>query len=155
RKSDALTKHFIVISDGDPTPPTAAIINKLIQNKITVTSVLVAAHGGDLIGPGWMQDLAQKTKGRFYNVQNPKALPRIYQKEARLISRPLIFERAQPWNRQVNSANAGSEMIAGFTSDNIPPITGLVLTSRKESPLVEIPLASPLPSGQFNPLLAH
>ena len=34
-----------------------------------------------------------KTKGRFYNVTNPKALPRIYQKEARSISRPLIFEQ--------------------------------------------------------------
>ena len=43
-----------------------------------------------------MRNLAQKTKGRFYNVTNPKALPRIYQKEARTISRPLIFEQADP-----------------------------------------------------------
>ncbi len=155
RASDALTKHYIIISDGDPTPPTNTVINQLVANKITVTTVLVAAHGGDLLGPQWMQNLATRTKGRFYNVTNPKALPRIYQKEARLISRPLIYEQKNPWKVNVVPSYAGSEVIAGFTEDNLPPITGLVLTSRKENPLVEIPLASPLPAGQFNPLLAH
>lgn len=155
RRSDAMTKHFIVISDGDPTPPTPAVINQLKANKITVTTVLVAAHGGDLIGPGWMQNLAQQTGGRFYNVQNPKALPRIYQKEARIISRPLIFERPTPWNLRINTPDSGSELIAGLSEDALPPVTGFVLASRKENPLVEVPLASPLPAGQFNPVLAH
>jgi uncharacterized membrane protein len=155
RASNALTKHYIIISDGDPTPPTATVINQLIANKVTVTSVLVSAHGGDLIGPGWMQNIAKQTKGRFYNVQNPKALPRIYQKEVRLISRPLIFEREQPWNVLVNPPNAGAETIAGFTAESLPPISGLVLTSLKENALVEAPLHSPLPAGQFNPILAH
>ncbi len=154
RRSDAMTKHFIVISDGDPTPPTATVINQLVANKITVTTVLVAAHGGDLIGPTWMQNLANRTKGRFYNVTNPKALPRIYQKEARLISRPLIFEQKTPWLPELVPSYSSSETIQGLP-DELPPITGLVLTSLKESPLVEMPLASPLPKGQVNPLLAH
>ncbi len=37
----------------------------------------------------------------------------------------------------------------------MPPITGLVLSSVKENELVEVPLTSPLPTGQTNPLLAH
>ena len=86
RRSDAMTKHFIVISDGDPTPPTGPALNLLKSNKITVTTVLVAAHGGDTVGQSWMQPLAQQTGGRFYKVDTPQALPRIYQKEARLIS---------------------------------------------------------------------
>ncbi len=49
-----------------------------------------------------MRNLASKTKGRFYNVTNPKALPRIYQKEARSISRPLIFEQQTPWRPKLN-----------------------------------------------------
>jgi uncharacterized membrane protein/Mg-chelatase subunit ChlD len=154
-RTDAMTKHYIVISDGDPTAPTPNLINLLIRNRITVTTVLVAAHGGDVLGPSWMQSLAQQTKGRFYNVPNPQALPRIYQKEVRLISRPLLFERQEPWKLQVNPSNAGSELIAGLSEESLPPITGLVLTSRKENPLVEIPLVSPLPAGQFNPVLAH
>ncbi|GIW88420.1 MAG: hypothetical protein KatS3mg108_2744 [Isosphaeraceae bacterium] len=155
RRSDAMTKHFIVISDGDPTPPTPQTIAQLRSNKITVTSVLVAAHGGDVMGASWMQNLAQQTGGRFYNVQNPKALPRIYQKEARLISRPLIYEREAPWRLTVNTPDADSELISGLSAESLPAVSGIVLTSRKENPLVKTPLASPQPGGQFNPVLAH
>ena len=150
-KTDAMTKHFIVISDGDPTPPTPGVINQLVASKITVTSILVAAHGGDMVGPTWMQSIANRTKGRFYNVTNPRALPRIYQKEARLISRPLTFERPQPWAPTLQSF---TEPIAGLPS-NMPGITGLILTQLKENELVELPLTSALPVGQTNPLLAH
>jgi uncharacterized membrane protein len=153
KRTDAMTKHFIVISDGDPTPPTSAVVNQLAANKITVTTVLVAAHGGDTMGVSAMQNLSQKTKGRFYNVTNPKALPRIYQKEARLISRPLIYERPQPWSPNLVTF---SEPVVGVPS-SLPGITGVVQTSLKENELVEVPIVSPLPSGtgQINPLLAH
>lgn len=148
---DAMTRHIVIISDGDPTPPTAAVIRQLAANKITVTAVLTAAHGNDFGAQTTMRNLATRTKGRFYNVTNPKALPRIYQKEARTISRPLIFEQATPWAPKVNYL---SEPVIGLPTD-IPPINGLVLTSLKENELVEVPLTSPLPAGQVNPLLAH
>jgi uncharacterized membrane protein len=148
---DAMTRHIVIISDGDPTPPTASVINQLAANKITVTAVLTAAHGNDPGAFFTMRNLATKTKGRFYNVTNPKALPRIYQKEARTISRPLIFEQSTPWVPKVNYL---SEPVIGLPQ-NVPPINGLVLTSVKENELVEVPLTSPLPTGQTNPLLAH
>jgi uncharacterized membrane protein/Mg-chelatase subunit ChlD len=149
---DAMTKHIVVISDGDPTPPTNAVLNQLVQSKITVTSVLTAAHGNDPGALSVMRNLALRTKGRFYNVTNPRALPRIYQKEARTISRPLIFEQPTPWAIQRNSPI--TEPILGLPEE-IPPITGLVLTTPKENELVEVPLISPLPTGQLNPVLAH
>jgi hypothetical protein len=99
-----------------------------------------------------MRALAMRTKGRFYNVTNPRALPRIYQKEARTISRPLIFEQQTPWSPRLNSPI--TEPVMGL-SDDLPPITGLVLTSPKENELVEIPIVSPMPTGQVNPVLAH
>jgi uncharacterized membrane protein len=151
RVKDAMSRHIVIISDGDPTPPTASVINQLAANKITVTAVLTAAHGNDPGAFNVMRNLANKTKGRFYNVTNPKALPRIYQKEARTISRPLIFEREQPWAPTVNYL---SEPVVGLPAD-IPAISGLVLSSVKENELVEVPLTSPLPTGQTNPLLAH
>jgi hypothetical protein len=98
-----------------------------------------------------MQDLATQTKGRFYNVTSPRALPRIYQKETRMISRPLIFERGQPWAPIL----AGSTEPVQGLPNSYPGITGLVLTSLKENELVECPLQSPEPKGQVNPLLAH
>ncbi len=149
---DAMTKHIIVISDGDPAPPSRGVLNTLIQNKITVTTVIVAAHGNDPGALQSMRDIATKTKGRFYNVTNPKALPRIYQKEARIISRPLIFEQSPPWLPIVKYT---SEPIVGFSS-GVPAITGYVQASVKENELVEVPIVSPLPAmGQVNPILAH
>ncbi len=149
---DAMTKHIVVISDGDPTPSTSSVISQLVQSKITVTAVLTAAHGNDANAISVMRNLAMRTKGRFYNVTNPRALPRIYQKEARTISRPLIFEQPTPWAPRLNSPI--TEPVMGLT-DELPPITGLVLTSPKENELVEIPIVSPLPTGQVNPILAH
>ena len=99
-----------------------------------------------------MRNLATKTKGRFYNVTNPKALPRIYQKEARTISRPLIFEQATALGRPRSTSSASRSPGCPTT---LPPITGLVLTQLKENELVEVPIVSPLPTGQVNPLLAH
>ncbi len=149
--ADAMTKHIIVISDGDPASPSPQVINQLIANKITVTTVIVAAHGNDPGSIATMRDIAVKTKGRFYQVTNPKALPRIYQKEARIISRPLIFEQPKPWLPNVKYT---SEPITGL-SGGVPAITGLVQTSPKESELVEVPILSPLPAEQPPPLLAH
>ncbi len=148
---DAMSRHIVVISDGDPTPPSNSVIAALARDKITVTAVLTAAHGNDPGAAFNMKNLATRTKGRFYSVTNPKALPRIYQKEARTISRPLIFERDTPWAPRVNFL---SEPITGLASA-VPPISGLVLTSKKENELVEVPIVSPLPSGQVNPVLAH
>jgi uncharacterized membrane protein len=148
---DAMSKHIVVISDGDPTPPSARVISQLAASKITVTCVLTAAHGNDPGAMSIMRNLAVRTKGNFYNVTNPRALPRIYQKEARSISRPLIFEQGTPWLPKLNYPI--TEPITGF--EEVPAITGLVLTSPKENELVEIPFVSPLPAGQVNPLLAH
>jgi uncharacterized membrane protein/Mg-chelatase subunit ChlD len=149
---DAMSKHIVIISDGDPTDPTTPVINQLVQSRITVTTVLTAAHGNDAHAVSLMRNLAMRTKGRFYNVTNPRALPRIYQKEARTISRPLIFEQQNPWAPRLSSPI--TEPVMGLT-DELPPITGLVLTSPKENELVEIPIVSPLPTGQVNPILAH
>ncbi|WP_165251060.1 glutamine amidotransferase [Paludisphaera soli] len=149
---DAMSKHIVIISDGDPTPPTPGVLNQLAASKITVTSVLTAAHGNDPGATSTMQNIARRTKGRFYNVTNPRALPQIYQKEARTISRPLIFEREAPWLPAMQSPV--TEPVMGLEGE-LPGISGLVLTSLKENELVEAPILSPLPTGQVNPILAH
>jgi uncharacterized membrane protein/Mg-chelatase subunit ChlD len=149
---DAMSKHIVVISDGDPTPPSNRVVSQLAASKVTVTTVLTAAHGNDAGATAVMRSLAARTKGRFYNVTNPKALPRIYQKEARSISRPLIFEQQTPWSPRINYPI--TEPVMGLPEE-LPAITGIVLTSPKENELVEIPMVSPLPTGQQNPVLAH
>ena len=90
---DAMSKHIVVISDGDPTPPTSRVISQLAASKITVTADPDRRARQRPRRDQRHAQPRQRTKGRFYNVTNPRALPRIYQKEARSISRPLIFEQ--------------------------------------------------------------
>ena len=150
--SDALTKHVILVSDGDPRPPSPPVVRSLKNAKITVTTVGVAVHGNAPSALRVMRNLAKATDGRFYHVLNNNMLPKIFQKEARIVSRPLIFERPQGWTPRIV---APSEPIAGLSATSLPPIRGFVLTTAKENELVSVPIQSPLPAGIQNPLLAH
>jgi len=145
---DAAVKHMIIISDGDPSPASGGVLNALLQEKVTVTTVAVGAHGP--AGHVELQRIAGICGGKYYVCQNPKALPKIYQREVRRVARPLIYEKSEPWNVQTNFSH---EMISGI--DSLPPINGFVLTSKKENPLVEVSLVSPQPAGaQNNTILA-
>jgi uncharacterized membrane protein len=147
-KSDAMTKHMIIISDGDPSPPTAAILNGLKNGRISCTTCAVAAHG--FTERTQMKRIADATGGRYYDVRDPRALPQIYIKEARVVTRPLIFEQAEPWQPKLYFP---TEPVAGLPRD-LPGIRGFVLTTPK--PTAEVALSSPIPKeNPINPVLAH
>ncbi|MFZ5830627.1 MAG: VWA domain-containing protein [Planctomycetota bacterium] len=141
--TDAGVRHMIIISDGDPTPPSAGVIQSLQNLKVTVSTVAVGSHGP--AESAVMQRIAQQTGGKYYAVQNNRALPRIYQREARRVSRPLIWDKGAvaPQVRQDH------EIIQGLDRP-LPPVTGFVLTSRKEHSLAERVLLSPQPPGEEN-----
>lgn len=139
-------KHMIVISDGDPSPPSPRAIRALIDLKVTVTTVAIGAHGP--AESRLMQSIAQQTGGKYYAVNSGKALPQIYQKEARRVARPLVHENPAGFTPQLRYPH---EMLAGI--EGFPPITGYVMTSVKKNPLVEISLTAPEPPGQDNTTL--
>lgn len=147
-KSDAVSKHVILISDGDPQPPSFGVLRGYQTGRISCTAVAVAAHGfGERTV---MKQIAQETKGRFYDVTNPNTLPEIYIKETRVVARSLIYERSEPWRPTLAYP---SEPVAGLPR-SLPPIRGYVLTTAK--PTAEVALTSPLPPEvDANPILAH
>jgi uncharacterized membrane protein len=139
-------KHMIVISDGDPGPPTAATIGRLRAMGVTISTVAVDAHG--MIEKKTMAKIAADGGGKFYAVsqsQTAKALPRIFQKEARRVSRPLIYEQKDGIGLKQKTLH---EMLAGV--NELPPIKGYVLTSKKGNPLVETVLLATKPGGEEN-----
>jgi hypothetical protein len=71
-------------------------------------------------------------------------------KEAMRVSRPVIFEDAAG----IGPQRIGSHEILDGIEGALPALTGFVMTSPKDSPLVEIPLISPRPAGNRNSLLA-
>ena len=134
----AATKHMIVISDGDPSPPTQKTLQAFKDLGVKVSTVAVGTHGP--AGSTLLSRIAKFTGGRYYVVRNPKALPRIFQKETMRIARPLVKEDE---NGLMPIVSYQHEILKGI--DSMPPFHGFVLTSKKENSLVDVILKSPEP----------
>ncbi|MHC4563976.1 MAG: VWA domain-containing protein, partial [Planctomycetota bacterium] len=118
---DAAQKHVIVISDGDPHPPSPQLISDVVAAKITCTGVCIWPHSPqDKVS---LQQLAVDTGGRYYDVKDPETLPQIFIKEAQVIRRSLILEES--FTPQV--AFGLSETIKGLPMP-LPTLDGYVLT---------------------------
>ncbi|MBT3914140.1 MAG: VWA domain-containing protein, partial [Verrucomicrobia bacterium] len=140
KKSTASIKHMILFSDGDPGGPSDELMASFREEKITVSTVLIAGHAG----PETMIEIAEKGDGRFYNITNPAQLPQIFLKETAVILKTAIYE--EPFTPQQIAA---SEALSGFAAGGYPPLLGYVATSDK--PRAETPLLT----AQGDPLLAH
>ncbi len=124
KNSDAAQKHIIVISDGDPAPPSRSLLKQLKDDGISCTGVAVFPHSpADVQSLRW---IAQNTGGRFYDVKDPQQLPQIFVKEAQVIKRTLILE--QTFTPQITFSV--DEILKGI-SGPLPTLDGFVLTGAK------------------------
>ncbi len=119
-KCDAAQKHVIIISDGDPQPPSAALLQQFKEAGITVSGVAVYPHTNMEVTS--LTRIAQATGGRFYHVTDANLLPQIFIKEAQTVRRALINEVA--FTPRVIGPQ--SEILRGLPS--MPPLNGYVLT---------------------------
>lgn len=140
KKSKANLKHIIVFSDGDPAAPSQTLMQSIVADRITVSTVLIAGH----VGPETMIQIAEQGKGRFYNVTSPSILPQIFIKETSVILKSAIYE--EPFKPQLRSS---SEVIRGIDPAAYPNLFGYVATTLK--PRAETPLMT----HKNDPLLAH
>jgi uncharacterized membrane protein len=140
KKSTANLKHIIVFSDGDPGAPSARLMQSIVSDRITVSTVLIAGHAG----PQTMIQIANQGHGRFYNITSPNMLPQIFIKETAVILKSAIYE--EPFKPQVRSI---SEVVRGISPAEYPQLLGYVATTEK--PRAETPLWT----SKGDPLLAH
>lgn len=132
-KSDASSRHMIIISDGDASPPTPALLEKFIENEVSVSTVAVFPHNGDT---AILEEIAGVTGGRFYYPSDPNQLPSIFIKEAKTLRRSQLQIRDFIPSR-VNTDPMLKDIVES------PQLHGYVLTSPKEDPRATILLASP------------
>lgn len=139
---DAAIKHIVLLTDGQSHPGDwAEITAKMRAAHITLSTVGV----GDDADRRLLTDLARMGRGKFYFIQDPKVLPQVFVKEAMTLRATLIKEK--PFIPRVQDGD--SPMIAGFEA--FPPLTGLVSTWPKSSPMV----VEPLVSNEADPVLAY
>lgn len=145
QKTPATKKHIVIISDGDPSPPSSTLINQIQQNKISISCVAICPHGGDDIGR--MRFMAEKTGGRYYHTNDASDLPGIFTKETLEIRRNLLIESIEGLPVTVNHT---SDLIRGIS--RFPKLYGYVATTAK--PEAQVPLYIIYNEDQ-DPLLAH
>lgn len=144
---DAAQRHMIIISDGDPTPPSDATLSRMARNKITCSTVGIGYGSHVFEQP--LQRIANATSGRFYRCTNPKQLPQIFIKEAKVVRRSLINE--DPFRPRLVYGLA--QTTRGFADGDFPELGGLVLTSPKRA-AIEMPLVRATTEGN-DPVMAQ
>jgi len=140
KKSTANLKHIIVFSDGDPGRPDLPLMQSIVSDRITVSSVLISGHSPD----DTMRYMAGEGHGRFYDVKSPYDLPQIFLKETAVILKSAIYE--EPFKPQVRSI---SEVVRGISASDYPALLGYVATTPKAR------AETPLWTEKGDPLLAH
>jgi Mg-chelatase subunit ChlD len=137
----AAVKHMIVLTDGLTQPGDFdGLTHAARRAGVTVSAVAV---GSDADG-NLLSNIAHLGGGNFYHVTSPRAIPRIFVKEAMRVAKPLIYERAEGF---APVAVGPHEILSGLEGP-FPPITGFVLTDVKPNPLVEVALRSPQPADE-------
>ena len=126
KKSDAASKHMIIISDGDPAPPPGPLLKAFVDEGITISTVSIFPHGGQEVK--LMREIADITHGRYYFPDDPNKLPTIFFKDARTLKRNMVFK-----GDVTVEQGFASPVMRGI--DTIPHLNGYVLTSLKESGL--------------------
>lgn len=144
--TNASLKHIVIFSDGDPSPPARKLIDKMVAQKITVSTVSLFPHNGTT--SGILKDLAKWAGGRFYEPTDPAKLPQLIVKEAAIVRKALVYE--QPFKVQLVGS---TEPVKGIHAPSMPPLHGYVITYRKDR--AETPLVRAVEKDQFDPILAH
>ena len=152
---DASQRHMIIISDGDPSPPSKQTIQRMITNKITCSTVGIGYGGGmGHVKEKPLQYIALATTRdprKFHPCKDPKLLPQIMIKEAKVVKRPLIDEQKfTPLLRP-----PADRTMLGIRQEELPPLGGLVLTESKPDIDVEMPLCRTNSEGGKDPVFAH
>ncbi len=140
KASHANLKHLVVFSDGDPGAPKKSLVSDIVNDKITISTVMIGGH----VAPDTMSWLAAEGHGQFWPVDSPGDLPQIFIKEASVILKSAIFE--EPFKPQMQMS---SELVKGIGPAEYPQLLGYVCTTPKSR--AEIPLVT----QKGDPLLAH
>ncbi|MDA1141649.1 MAG: VWA domain-containing protein [Planctomycetota bacterium] len=149
-------KHVVVISDsgfggwggdnGNLGP--FKVLEDMRKNKITTSAVVIGPHVPQQAQN--MENIARVGGGNFYYPKSPESLPQIFLKEAAVVKKSLIWEQ----EAFVPTLKYSTVPLSGITQDALPNLHGYVITTAKNSPLVNVPLVSK-DGEDGDPILAH
>ncbi|MGH2448674.1 MAG: glutamine amidotransferase, partial [Chloroflexota bacterium] len=139
--SHAQIKHIILLGDGDVLDGGRykTIASEIRRGGVTISTVITNAMTP--MDSNAMRQIAKYGGGRFYQANNPQAVPKIFLREARTVARASVISgKFHP--RQVTA----SDILSGIRT--LPPLYGYVATTPKAA--AQIILTSP----KLDPILS-
>lgn len=147
-KSGAKVNHIILLSDGNTRAVYYyynALINRFQQANITISTV---ALGSWLVNTKLLRDIAEKTKGQFYQITDIIKLSNLVVQDSDIFVSQSDFHEEYFYPR----INQESQILKGIYEKQFPPLKGYTITEAKDK--AEVPLVTDI-MGKTDPILAN
>lgn len=119
-------RHVILLTDGDTNRAAEEhypLIERLADAKISVTTIRI---GDDRVNLRLLQDISERTGGRFHHVEGAEALPDLMLKDAvRALGSP------RPEEQFLTAFGARSEIVNGVPESSLPLLGGYAYSRPK------------------------
>ncbi|NMA91619.1 MAG: VWA domain-containing protein [Firmicutes bacterium] len=131
------SKHIILLSDGQEgaTFSYTTLINKMINNNISLSTI---GLGGDA-DQSFMQRLADRVDGRYYNVPRSADLPGIFLQETTLAGGDYLVEeefRPTVVDSSFRAFATAKPLFTGYVASTPKPLAEVLLATHREHPLL-------------------
>jgi uncharacterized membrane protein/uncharacterized protein YegL len=139
RGASARIKHVLVLSDGISAPADdASLLAEMANHPITVSTIAL----GDKADKPRLREMAQLGNGRFYECDDPRAVPQVFVQETMMAGQSALQEepfvpvllRSTPVLRGIDLASLPP--LLGYVSTGTKPTSELVMVSEKGEPLL-------------------
>lgn len=147
-RTGAKVNHVILLSDGNTKSvyySYEALMDKFKQANISVSTIAI---GGWLVNTRLLKDISRRTGGQFYRLRDIDELPKLV-----VMDTDAALTRADFHEEYfIPRIDPTSEILKGFSQEQIPPLQGYSLTRAKTR--AEVPLLTEI-QGRPDPILAN
>jgi uncharacterized membrane protein len=138
--NDAQIKHVILLGDGDATDNYAPQVLKMASEHISIS--VVGTNIGSYQDLTMLEQIAAWGKGRFYQADDPNAIPQILLKETRQAARRAIIEEpfvpAIVGSHPILTGLGPLPQLNGYVATTPKPAAQLVLISHRDDPVLAV-----------------
>lgn len=141
----AAVRHIILLSDGQTSAgPFDELVTRMVDQGITLSVIGI----GNAMNDPMLRRLAERGRGQYHPVADPRVLPRVFFRETSVFRERLVV--ADTFVPQVSAPT--SPLLAGFHRLEFPPLDGYVRTQPKADAVVALEYRG---KDRSDPVLAH
>ena len=138
--TNAKIKHVILLGDGDASDSYSAQVQKMASEHISIS--VIGTNIGSFQDLSMMQQIATLGKGRFYQADDPNAIPQILLNETKQAAKRAIIQ--EPFVPAIVGSNpiltglSALPKLDGYVATTPKPTAQLVLISHLDDPVLAV-----------------